>query len=76
LQLRVALEALLVELDGALADPDHEEDMAQIEARRKEAGAAANTALHGSLSREDEDHVQELLQLCERVLRRRRVLRG
>ena len=28
LQLRVGLEALLVELDGALADPGHEEDMA------------------------------------------------
>jgi hypothetical protein len=76
LQLRVALEALLVELNGALADPDHEADMAQIETHRKEAGAAANTALRGSLSPEEEHQVNELIQLCERILRRRRVLRG
>jgi hypothetical protein len=76
LQLRVALEALLVELDGALTDPDHERDMVEIAERRTQAGNAANTALHGSLSREDEEHVQELVRLCERVLRRRRILRG
>ena len=34
LQLRVGLEALLVELDGAVADPGHEEDMAELGARR------------------------------------------
>jgi hypothetical protein len=76
LQLRVALEALLVELKGALSDPDHERDMAELESRRKEAGTAANAALQDSLSAEDKAHVKELTQLCERVLRRRRVLRG
>jgi hypothetical protein len=76
LQLRVALEALLVELKGALSDPDHERDMAELESRRGEAGTAANAALTDSLSNGDEDHVKELLQLCERVLRRRRLLRG
>jgi hypothetical protein len=76
LQLRVALEALLTELAGALTDPDHERDMAELGERRKQAGDAANAALHDSLSIEDEAHVKELLQLCERVLRRRRVLRG
>jgi hypothetical protein len=76
LQLRVALEAMLVELDGALADPGHEEDMAELEARRGEAGEAANTALRGDLPVDDERKVAELVELCERVLRRRRVLRG
>lgn len=76
LQLRVGLEALLVELAGALTDPGHEEDMAALESRRKEAGDAANAALHGDLPDEHERHVRELLALCERVLRRRRVLRG
>jgi len=76
LQLRVALEALLVELDGALTDPDHEADMAELKQRRKQAGDAANAAIQGSLSPEDERHVTELTELCERVLRRRRVLRG
>jgi hypothetical protein len=76
LQLRVALEALLVELDGALADPDHEEDMGELRARRGEAGEAANTALRGELDVEQEGKVLEMTELCERVLRRRRVLRG
>jgi hypothetical protein len=76
LQLRVALEALLIELDNALADPDHEKDMAELEARRAEAGEAANAALRGNLPVDEERHVTELIALCERVLRRRRVLRG
>lgn len=76
LQLRVALEALLVELDGALADPGHARDMAELEGRRGEAGEAANAALRGELSLDDERNVTELTELCERVLRRRRVLRG
>jgi hypothetical protein len=76
LQLRVALEALLVEMAGALADPGHEEDMAQLEARRHEAGEAANVALRGELDAERERNVGELTEICERVLRRRRVLRG
>jgi hypothetical protein len=76
LQLRVGLEALLIELRGALTDPDHEEDMAQIEARRHEVGDAANLALKGDLNAESARNVEELQALCERVLRRRRVLRG
>jgi hypothetical protein len=76
LQLRVGLEALLAELDGALADPGHEEDMGQLQARRAEAGEAANAALSSDLPPDDERNIAELLALCERVLRRRRVLRG
>lgn len=76
LQLRIALEAMLVELAGALADPGHEEDMAKLEARRGEAGEVANLALHGDLDDENERGVRELVEVAERVLRRRRVLRG
>jgi hypothetical protein len=76
LQLRVGLEALLVELAGALIDPGHEEDMAQLEARRHEAGEVANQALRGDLDAERERSVRELIEICERVIRRRRVLRG
>jgi hypothetical protein len=76
LQLRVGLEALLAELPGALTDPGHEEDMAELQARRHEAGAAANQALRGDLSAEQEPSVRELVEVCERVLRRRRILRG
>ena len=76
LQLRIALEALLVELDGALTDPDHERDMGELEERRKQAGETANAALQGQLPLDDERNVRELTELCERVLRRRRILRG
>ncbi|HWM63463.1 MAG TPA: hypothetical protein VNP96_05670 [Solirubrobacterales bacterium] len=76
LQLRVGLEALLIELAGAMVDPGHEEDMVELEARRHEAGEAANVALRGELDAEREANVRELTAICERVLRRRRVLRG
>jgi hypothetical protein len=76
LQLRVGLEALLVELRGALADADHDEDMAALNGRRAEAGEAANAALAGELTPEQEGRVRELLEICERILRRRRILRG
>ena len=76
LQLRIALEAMLVELDGALTDPDHDEDMGELQERRGEAGDAANAALKGELDIETERQVVELTNICERVLRRRRVLRG
>jgi hypothetical protein len=76
LQLRVGVEALLVELQGALVDPGHEEDMATLTARRTEIGDAANAALRGQLDAEQERSVRELLEISERVLRRRRILRG
>jgi hypothetical protein len=76
LQLRVALEALLVELDGALSDAGHRRDMAELRARQGEAGAAASAATAGDLPAEAGRQVGELLEICERVLRRRRILRG
>jgi hypothetical protein len=76
LQLRIGLEALLVELKGALSDPGHEEDMGLLAERKGEVGDAANAALQGELSEEQRRQVEELLKGSERVLRRRRVLRG
>lgn len=61
LQLRVGLEALLTELDGAVDDPGHDRDMAMLRERQEEPADAA---------------IEETLELCERVLRRRRVLRS
>lgn len=76
LQLRVGLEALLAELKSAVADPDHEADFTTLHERRSEVGEAANQALTGELSPKCSESVRELLETCERVLRRRRVLRG
>lgn len=76
LQLRVGLQALLEELRGAVADPAHDQDFGTLEERRSEAGEAANAALYGNLTPQRIQVVRELLELCERILRRRRVLRG
>jgi hypothetical protein len=75
LQLRVGLEALLAELRDALDNPDHHRDIATLTERRHEAGDAANRALEGDLDPASATAVEELLAICERVLRRRRVLR-
>lgn len=74
LQLRVGFEALLVELKGALTDPGHETDMGTLNAARHEVGELANRALQGDLDPKRLKTLHELLPLCERVLRRRRVL--
>jgi len=76
LQLRIALNALLVELPDTVDDPGHSEDMATLESRRDEATAAADSAIQGDLSATQLTSVAEVLELCERVLRRRRVLGG
>jgi hypothetical protein len=76
LQLRVGLEALLVELRGGVADPGHGEDMTTLQERRHEAGEAANAALGGELTSAQAHSVRDLLEICERTLRRRRILRG
>jgi hypothetical protein len=76
LQLRVGLEAVLAELRGALDDPGHNEDTSTIESRRHEAGDLANAALAGNLDPAQRKSVQELTAICERIIRRRRVLRS
>ncbi len=76
LQLRVGLEALLVELHNELTDSGHLEDMATLQERKHEVGEAANSALRGDLTSAESHNVHDLLAICERVLRRRRILRG
>lgn len=76
LQLRVGLEALLAELADAVRDPGHDRDVETLYERRGEAGEAANAALKGEPGPAEQAQVRELVEICERVLRRRRVLRG
>jgi hypothetical protein len=76
LQLRIGLEALLVELRGTVSDPGHERDMATLEERRGEAKAIAAAAIEGELSTDQQEAAKELLEVAERILRRRRVLRN
>lgn len=88
LQLRVGLEALLSEVQsgpvpkgggqvGAIATQHAErqiEDLSALGERRALTGAAANEALGGELSAQRADEVTATVELCERVLRRRRML--
>ena len=76
LQLRVGLEALLVELKDALADPGHQKDMGALQERKVKAGEAANAALGGDLTAEQQEDLKGLLEISERILRRRRIIRG
>jgi hypothetical protein len=75
LQLRAGLEALLVELDSAVADPGHKQDMTTLRERRAQAAGAAEASLAGELDADRRVQVEELLELGERVLRRQRILR-
>lgn len=75
LQLRVGLEALLAELDGAVEDPAHERDLTTLRNGQAAADLAAASATRAEPSDEERAAVQELLAVSERILRRRRVLR-
>jgi hypothetical protein len=73
LQLRVGLEAMLAEA----ADDDRageREDLAELRSRRPAIVEAANAALRGELGAGDATRVADALAICERVLRRRRIL--
>jgi hypothetical protein len=72
LQLRVSLEALLAELGGEGDDPMHEQDMAALADGQAQAAEAATLAL--GEGRVENDDVAHLLEVAERVLRRRRIL--
>jgi len=77
LQLRVGLEALLAEGAGAAsltgeAATKQAADLSELERRRRATGDAANEALRGPLSDERRAEVAETLEVCERLLRRRR----
>jgi hypothetical protein len=74
LQLRVGLDALLVELDLTSDDAGHAEDIAKIRARREAAAGLADSALKGDLSAKELEVLVDLLRTGERALRRRRVL--
>jgi hypothetical protein len=76
LQLRIGLEALIAEFTDPPADPGHDEDMATLGAARHDAGELANAALGNDLSAEQLERTRDLIGVCERIIRRRRILQG
>jgi hypothetical protein len=73
LQLRVGLEAMLADLEGA--SPKQAEELSGLRERSSATGQAANEALRGELSGERAAELAETLRLCERLLRRRQASR-
>lgn len=71
LELRVALEAALVELDSESGTADLAGRLDQLRATRGAVGAAANAALHGPLTAESQATVGEVLARLEAALRAR-----
>ncbi|HXF01115.1 MAG TPA: hypothetical protein VN458_12305 [Solirubrobacterales bacterium] len=74
LQLRAGLEALLAEVRGD-AGSDQAEDLAALRERLAGTVEAAGEALAGELDAERTEELAETLAVCERVLRRRQILR-
>jgi hypothetical protein len=74
LQLRAGLDALLAELPGR-AGSDQAEDLDALRERLEGTAKAAEEALAGELSVERADEAAETLEICERILRRRQILR-
>jgi hypothetical protein len=73
LQLRAGLDALLAEV-GAEGDPGQDKDLAALRDRQAAVSAAADEAVAGALSSTRAANVLEALDICERVLRRRRIM--
>jgi hypothetical protein len=70
MQLRLGLDALLAELS---AGPGQAEDLALLESRRAEVERAAADAFREAPAGDRLELVADTLQVCERVLRRRRL---
>jgi hypothetical protein len=76
LQLSVGLEALLAELDPGAAGEEQRQDLDALRERRDVVRTAAREAAGGPLDASAIERVAETLAICERVLRRRRILGG
>lgn len=74
IQLRGGLEALLAEVPGE-AGSDQAEDLAALRERLAGTVEVAGAAVAGELDPERNAEIAETLAICERVLRRRQILR-
>lgn len=74
--LATAVENMVLELNGDLKDPAHEAELARLAGARGELEGLVASARRGIPSRAESERAEELLTLCERVLRRRRLMRG
>ena len=71
LQLRVAFEAALAELEPWRERPSLPERLGELREQRQEVGAVANAALQGGLDAEQAETVRRVLERVEAALRAR-----
>lgn len=76
LQLRAGLEALLAELAGEPGGAEQAAELAVLGERRAAIEEAAGRALGGEPGDQGEALIREVMERCERVLRRRRLRSG
>ena len=74
--LAIALDSLLVELGDALAGADHKSDLALVRANKADLATIGSRARLGAIDSADTARIADMLAVCERVLRRRQLLRG
>jgi hypothetical protein len=74
LQLTVGLEALLAEVVPGVGGDEGARDIDSLRERREAVTAAAREAAGGNLDSERIEQVGQTLAICERLLRRRRIL--
>lgn len=74
--LALSLDLIIGELSGALADPAHELDLDLVRSHRADLETVARNARSRRLSVAEGERVADMLAVCERILRRRRLLRG
>jgi hypothetical protein len=74
LELEAAARAMPAEISDTRRAAEQEEDLAAIRGRSEELDSLRREALAGELSASGRATLEETLALCERVLRRRRIL--
>lgn len=69
-----AVEATVRELEFALEDPGHDEDLDRLEGLLPGLGDLASRAMEGAMEEGDVARIEEALEVAERITRRRRIL--
>lgn len=69
-----AVEATIAELEFAVEDQDHDQDLDHLERLLPELDGIAERSLAGESTDTDRERTEEALTVAERVIRRRRVL--
>lgn len=71
-----ATDSLLSELEGVLVGDDHRSDLNLVAAHHSDVAEIAARARRGPITAADISRLDDMLSVCERILRRRQLLQG